>query len=107
VKFYYALFGANPASEYTQILRTLASGADGGKPTSNFSDTVLGQTHKVYPPIFKEAASYKDLLAELNPPGINYKALRSTLTPSYQGLIGTNLFPWQQDGKDNLAPKAI
>jgi len=107
VKFYYALFGANPASEYTQIFRTLASGADGGKPTSNFSDTVLGQAHKVYPPIFKEAASYKDILAELNPPGINYKVLRNTLAPSYKGLIGTNLYPGQQDGKDNLVPKAI
>jgi len=96
VKFFYALYGAHPASEYTDILRTLSSGAE-GKPATSVSETVLGTKQKVYPPIYKEAASYKDLLPELQP-RTDFGALMRKLMPSYQGLIGTNLFPYQQSG---------
>lgn len=65
IKFFYAKFGAHPPTEYQNIFGRLASGRDAG-PTTSLPDTMV-PPKKVYPPIYKTAASYSDILELLNP----------------------------------------
>jgi phosphoglycolate phosphatase-like HAD superfamily hydrolase len=65
IKFFYAKFGAHPPAEYQSIFGKLASGRDAG-PTTSLPDTMV-PAKKVYPPIYRTAASYSEILDLLHP----------------------------------------
>ncbi|CAN5593539.1 hypothetical protein BH10CYA1_BH10CYA1_10550 [soil metagenome] len=65
IKFFYAKFGAHPPTEYQNIFSKLSSGREAG-PSTSLPDT-MAPPKKVYPPIYRTAASYSEVLDLLNP----------------------------------------
>ncbi|HEY9677458.1 MAG TPA: HAD hydrolase-like protein [Drouetiella sp.] len=91
IKFFYAKFGAHPAAEYQDIFGKLASGKDNG-PSTSLPDT-MAPPKKVYPPIYRTAASYSEIL-DLLKPKRDWSEIRSKVAdntfvlPSLKPLAG-------------------
>jgi high-affinity K+ transport system ATPase subunit B len=94
IKFFYAKFGAHPPTEYQNIFAKLASGRDAG-PTTSLPDT-MAPPKKVYPPIYRTAASYSEVL-DLLQPKRDWSAITSGIVdnalvrPSFKPLAAYSL----------------
>ncbi len=99
IKFFYAKFGAHPPAEYQNIFAKLASGRDHG-PTTSLPDTMV-PAKKVYPPIYRTAASYSEVLDLLHPQR-DWSAIRDGITtnalvkPSFKPLAAYSL-PFEKE----------
>jgi phosphoglycolate phosphatase-like HAD superfamily hydrolase len=100
IKFFYAKFGAHPPAEYQDIFAKLASGKETG-PSTSLPDT-MAAPRKVYPPIYRTAASYSEVLDLLNPKR-DWGAIRSGLAdhalvaPSFKPLAAYSV-PMEHQG---------
>jgi phosphoglycolate phosphatase-like HAD superfamily hydrolase len=102
IKFFYAKFGAHPATEYQNIFAKLSDGRNNG-PATSLPDTMTAPK-KVYPPIYRTAASYSEVLDLLNPKR-DWSAIRSGISdnalvaPSFKPLAAYSLPVEKQENR--------